>query len=87
MSLPPKTQRLCDIVNSLSNDDLLYILNACSDRLCVYAGSYRNNAISFEGIEACSNGCGIKIFPIDKGHKDTFDLEEMIDNIQRKDNK
>tara|TARA_R100001440_G_scaffold16001_3_gene27146 strand:- start:8 stop:286 length:279 start_codon:yes stop_codon:yes gene_type:complete len=75
-----KTTELIKLTNSLSNDDLIFIMNAFSDRICVYAGSYKRHAISFERVECCSNGCIIQINPKDLG-QDSYDIEKHINKI------
>jgi len=78
-----KTQEeLIKITNSLSNDDLIFIMNAFSDRICVYAGSYKNHSIAFEKIDCCSNGCMIQINPADLG-RNSFNIEELIKSANK----
>ncbi len=71
------TEELIKLTNSLSNDDLKFIINAFSERICVYAGSYKNHAISFGRVECTSNGCMIQINYADLG-QDTFDIKKLI---------
>ena len=76
------TEELIKLTNSLSNDDLIFIMNAFSERICVYAGSYKKHSISFQRVECCSNGCMIQIYPADLG-SDTFDVEELINSANK----
>ena len=73
-----RTEELINIVNSLSNDDLMFIMNVCSDRITVYVGSYKRHMISYNGIDCCSNGCLIQINAPDRGEENSFDLEKQI---------
>ena len=78
-----RTEELINIVNSLSNDDLMFIMNVCSDRITVYIGSYKNRMISFNGVDCCSNGCFIQINAPDRGEENSFDLEKEINDVNK----
>jgi len=55
------TDELVNLANSLSNDDVCFLLNALSDRMSVFYGCL-NRVVELGGVASvCTNGVSIQI--------------------------
>ena len=56
-----KQQKIVDIVNSLSNNQICDLLNCLSDRIDVYFGSFNKCCLGSQAHFACMNGPQIQL--------------------------
>jgi len=55
------TDELVNLANSLSNDDVCFLLNALSERMSVFYGCRNRVALTSDVGSVCTNGVSIQI--------------------------
>ena len=68
------TDELVNLANSLSNDDVCFLLNALSDRMTVFYGCLNRVQLSSDVAWVCTNGVSIQI------NTDSAELEDLIED-------
>jgi len=76
-------QELLEIANDLTTNDLAQLLNLVGNRILVYVGNYREHEISFETIDASTNGTMVQINPQDRG-RHTWKIRDEIIKVDNK---
>lgn len=87
LNIPQKRiKELMKIKNSLSNNDLAWIINARKNDIGLFVGVYMNHCVSVDVESTCING-DIQINGLDNWGNDGESFTEWIDNIRERKNK
>ncbi len=78
MGKTPK--ELVELANDLTTNDLAKLLDLVGNRIMVSVGQYKYNWVSFNGIDATTNGTLVQLSPQDSV-RNHFNLERTINKI------